>query len=102
MEIILSNLKKVEIILSKVSLHHNTSAISLKYPSFIFQFDPTRINQAFTTRHIFDLDHFSIFPFIINFVRLSERDEVYQGKAFTRDDVAFLFSFTLVDMDVYC
>ena len=42
------------------------------------------------------------FPFITSFVSLSERDEVYQGKASTRDDVAFLFSFTLADMDVYC
>ena len=53
--------QKVEIILSKVPLHHNTSAISLKYPSFIFQFDPTRINQSVTTRHIFDLDYFPSF-----------------------------------------
>ncbi len=74
--------QKVEIILSKIPLHHNTSVISLKYPSFVFQFDPTRINQTLTTRHIFDLDHFQVFPVIINFVRLSERDEVYQDKAF--------------------
>ena len=47
--------QKVEIILSKVPFHHTTSAISLKYPRFIFQFYPTRINQALTTRHIFDL-----------------------------------------------
>ena len=78
--------QKVEIILSKVPFHHNTSVISLKYPSFIFQFDLTRINQTLTTRQSFDLDHFPVFPFIINFVRLSERDEVYQEKAFTRDD----------------
>ena len=53
--------QKVKIILSKIPLHHNTSAISLKYPSFIFQFDPTRINQALTTRHIFELDYFPAF-----------------------------------------
>ena len=69
--------------------------MSLKYPTFIFQFDPTRINQVLTTRHILDLDYFPAFPIITNFVSLSQRDEVYQGKASTSDDVAFLFSFTL-------
>ncbi len=41
-------------------------------------------------------------PFITNFVKLSQRDEVYQGKASSCDDVAFLFFFTLADMDFYC
>ena len=68
--------QKVENILSKVPLYHNTSAISLKYPSFIFHFDPTRINQALTTRHIFDLDHFQAFPFITSFVSL-EKEHKY-------------------------
>jgi hypothetical protein len=71
--------QKVETILSKVPFHHNTSVISIKYPSFIFQFDPTRIHQALTTRYIIDPDYFPVFPFITNFVILSERDEVYQG-----------------------
>jgi hypothetical protein len=42
-------------------------------------------NHPFEDQKV-EIIHFPVFSFIMNFVRLSERDEVYQGKEFTRDD----------------
>jgi len=75
-----------------VPFHHNIRAQYRSNISFIFQFDPTRIHQALTTRHIFDLDYFPAFAFITNFVNLSEKSISRKGS--TRDDVVFFLFFT--------